>query len=127
MFLLVDDEGEIKVNILSDDKTELLTKIAINNNMNLDTVLGIYSVIGNDIFLILDLLEGHTIVIPTKGRKKLNEKSKLNLIEYTDEFSKCQKGDIISYQNKQYNVLEHGRKILGRFYLPVSPLEESDD
>lgn len=114
------------MNIIDDDNSKLLMKIATDNNMNMDKLFSAYLIIGNDLFFLLDLLEGMQIHIPTHNKRTSAERRDLFLIEYKDEFVDCKSGDIITYNGVKYRVYTKGRKVLNHNYLPVTKVEEDD-
>ncbi len=107
---------------------ELMLSLAVRNNMDLDKVLSAYLISGDDFFMLLHVFEGQSLKIPSKRRLCAANLHNIHYIEDDErKFSDYNKGEILEYKGKEYNVVSSEKKILNHYYIPVIESEVLDE
>ena len=114
--------------VFQKDKDELITSLAVKNGLDLDKVISCYLVSGDQLFVLMRILEGQTVTIPSKRRLGCSNLHNIHFIEDDERiYSDYKKNEVLEYKGKEYTVVNSERKILNHYYLPVTEEEEEDD
>lgn len=101
-----------------------LMAMAIKNNLDTDSVIAAYLIMGQQFQILLSLFEGRDLHIPSKRR--LSSPSLHNVFFIEDdsrEYQDVDKSDEVTYEGKKYIAVSKERKLLNHWYLPVIPKE----
>lgn len=99
---------------------ELVLKLAAKNNMDMDRIVSAYLVADDCVLPLLHIFEGQTLRIPSS--RKLNGMNLNNILFIEDDerrFFDYKKGQILTYKDEDYVVLNSEKKVLNHYYLPV--------
>lgn len=109
---------------------ELITSLAVRNNMDIDKVISAYLITGDQLLMLLHIFEGQTLTIPSKRRLGCANLHNVLFIEDDKQLYKdYEKKQILEYKGEEYVVVNKERKILNHYYLPVikeETLEEEE-
>lgn len=107
------------------DREALLLTFAESNGLNMDDILALYMVLGDDLFLLLNIFQGHTIRVPLKKRLyTIGKNDCIKLIECSPEHECAYNvGDVFEHEGVNYIVTKPPRRVLGHDYVVV---ERSD-
>ena len=101
-------------------KDDVLLNLAQKNNLDMDRVCAAYLTVGDDIFMLLHILEGQTIDIPSKKRLSAANAHNIHFIEDDKlEYKDYEKYDCIEKDGKMWSVIAEEKKILNHWYIPV--------
>lgn len=99
--------------INDDDKSELLVAFATANSISVDDVLGLYVLLGDDLFFLFSVFQGKVLRFPFKRKLSTFGKSEiLKLIECKEDTSEQ---DLIERDGVRY-IVKNIRTILGHRY-----------
>lgn len=107
------------------DKSKSLAKIALANNLDIQDVLSIYLILGDDLFFVLSALSGKTVKFPTHN--KLSEVGNNQSIKIFE----CEEGDyvvgeIIESDVGLYKVIREPQSILNHYYCVIEKVIDND-
>lgn len=107
---------------------ELLTSIAIKNNLDMDKVISAYLILGEDMLMLMHIFEGQTLNIPSKRRLSCANLHNILFIEDDERrYSDYKKKQILEYKGVEYCVVAPERKLLNHYYVSVIPLDVLED
>lgn len=107
---------------------ELLTSIAIKNNLDMDKMISAYLILGEDMLMLMHIFEGQTLDIPSKRRLSCANLHNILFIEDDErKYSDYKKKQILEYKGVEYCVVAPERKLLNHYYVSVIPLDVLED
>lgn len=107
---------------------ELLTSIAIKNNLDMDKMISAYLILGEDMLMLMHIFEGQTLNIPSKRRLSCANLHNILFIEDDERrYSDYKKKQILEYKGVEYCVVAPERKLLNHYYVSVIPLDVLED
>ena len=104
-----------------------LMTMAMKNNLDLDSVIAAYLIMGEHFQVLLSVFEGRDLHIPS--RRRLSSPSLHNVFFIEDDkhqYEDFDKLDELEYNGKTYIVVNKERKFLNHWYIPVLPKEEKN-
>ena len=111
--------------IFQKENDEILAYLATKNNMDMESVIAAYLVMGDKFDILLQIFEGRTLKIPSKRKLNCPNLNNIHFIEDDErKYFDYVKGNIISIGDNEYKVISSEKKILNHYYLPVELLEE---
>ena len=114
--------------VFSKDRDELITALAVRNRMDMDRIISCYLVAGDDLFVLLRILEGQTVTVPSKRRLNCASLHNIRFIEDDDgKYGDVVKGDWINFNGEDYVAVSGEKKVLNHCYLPVAKEDEDDE
>lgn len=106
--------------IFQKENDELLSNIAIKNNMDMDKVISAYLICGDDLFMLMHIFEGQDIRIPSKRKLNCYNLHNIKFIEDDERrYADYRKKEILTVKDVDYVVVAPERKVLNHYYLPV--------
>lgn len=105
-------------------KEDVLVKIAMANGMDVNDLLAVYLLLGDDLFFLFKVLSGKNVKIPHHNRLSEvgnNESIKIIEVESSDDYVE---GELIELGNNLYKVTKEPQKIFNHWYVIV---EEYND
>lgn len=104
---------------------ELLSSIAIKNNLDIEKVIAAYLIMGEQFLLMLHVLEGQELKIPSKRRLCSPSLHNIHFIEDDEQkYRNYEKDDIIDVDEDEYVVVSEEKKFLNHWYIPVMKVED---
>jgi len=104
------------------DKEAFLVELAKINNFNLDNLIAIYLVIGDDLFFLANILKGKTIKFSSKQTFIEACKSDSILIKEVPVNSNYIIGNVLEVDDKEYEVIRNPSKILNHYYVVLKEI-----
>lgn len=109
--------------INNSDKSDTLIKFASANGLDINDVLAMYLVIGDDLFFLMSVFSGKTIKVPFHKRlEEVGNNDSIRIVECEEDDYVC--GELIEIGKKLYRVTKEPQKILAHYYCIV---EECND
>lgn len=104
------------------DKEIFLIELAQANNFDLNDLIAIYLVIGDDLFFLANILKGRTIKFTTKQTFTEATKSDSIIIKEVPVNSNYIVGNVIDDEDKEYEVIRAPSKILNHWYVVLKEI-----
>lgn len=106
--------------IFKKDNDSFLLALALKNNLDMDTVISGYLIMGDQFQMLLNVFEGKELKVPSKRRLSSPSLRNIRFIEDDErKFQDYVKGNIIILNDKDYEVVDVEKKILNHWYVPV--------
>lgn len=103
---------------------ELLTSIALKNNLDMDKVISAYLILGDDMLMLMHIFEGQTLNIPSKRRLSCANLHNILFIEDDERrYSDYKKKEVLEYKGDEYCVVAPESKLLNHYYIPVIKMD----
>ena len=108
--------------ITDKDKESFLFKLAEVNNFDINNLIAIYLIIGDDLFFLSNVLKGKTIKFPVKQTFCEVNVSQSILIKEVPVNSTYTVGNIFEDEDNEYEVIKKPCKILNHWYVVLKKL-----
>lgn len=109
--------------ITDKDKESFLFKLAEINNFDINNLVAIYLIIGDDLFFLSNVLKGKTIKFPVKQTFCEVSISQSIIIKEVPVNSTYVIGNIVENEDNEYEVIREPCKILNHWYIVLKKLD----
>lgn len=113
--------------VFQKENDNLLCSLAVKNNLDMDSVVAGYLIMGEQFLMMMHVFEGRQLQIPSKRRLCSPSLKNVHFIEDDKhKYREYERDDIIDYGGKEWTVVAEEKKVLNHWYIPVveSPTEE---
>ena len=109
--------------ITDKDKEAFLLRLAEVNNFNINNLIAIYLIIGDDLFFLSNVLKGKTIKFPIKQTFSEATTSESIVIKEVPVNSNYHINNIVEDEDEEYEVIREPCKILNHWYIVMKKLK----
>jgi hypothetical protein len=109
--------------IFQKENDKLLLSLAVKNNLDMDSVIAGYLIMGEQFLMMMRVFEGRQLQIPSKRRLCSPSLRNIHFIEDDKrKYEDYERDDVIDLGDKEYTVVAEERKVLNHWYIPVVEL-----
>jgi len=111
--------------IFQKENDKALAYLAVKNNMDMESIISAYLIMGDKFQILLQMFEGRELKIPSKRKLNIPNLNNIQFIEDDErKYSDYVKGNVVTIGDDDYMILSSEKKVLNHYYLPVKNMEE---
>ena len=102
------------------ENDNMLMSLAVKNNLDMDSVIAGYLIMGEQFLMMMHVFEGKLLQIPSKRRLCSPTLKNVHFIEDDKrKYKEYERDDVIDVGDKEYIVVSEEKKLLNHWYIPV--------